>query len=69
MKYFTPNNFKLAVNAIIIIGGAMAAIIATTPDNILPPDIKLFILNAGGIIAGALKAIEKLFVEQHPKTD
>jgi len=68
MKYATPKNIKRVVNAFIILGGAGAAIIGMTPDSMLAPEHKLFILNAGGIMAGALKALEKLFVEQTPRT-
>lgn len=58
-----PKNIKKAVNAFIIIGGAIAAIIAFTPEEILPSTYKIFILNSGGVLAGALKGIEKLFIE------
>ncbi len=60
----SPKNIKLLVNGFIIIGGAIAAIIAFTPEEILPIKYRIFILNAGGVIAAALKGIEKLFIAE-----
>ncbi len=59
----SKRNIKLFVNAFIIIGGALATIIGIIPDTYVPQDIKLLLLNIGGVAAGALKALEKLFVE------
>lgn len=56
----SPKKLKLFVNAVIIVGGAIGGIVLITPDNVLNPEIKAYILGVGGVLAGALKSFEKL---------
>jgi hypothetical protein len=67
MTALSNKDIKLIVNTFIILGGALAAIIAITPDVYLAQHHKLFILNSCGIMSGALKAIEKLFITENKK--
>lgn len=56
----SPKALKFWVNTFIIVGGVVGAIVMIAPDKYIPADAKQFILGAGGIIAAALKSIEKL---------
>lgn len=51
---------KFAVNAFIILGGAVAAILGFTPDEWVSEPTKFFLFQTGGVLAGSLKAIEKV---------
>ena len=55
-----PKTLKFWVNAFIIIGGVIGGVILITPERLLDPELKTYILAAGGVIAGGLKSIEKL---------
>lgn len=55
-----PKALKFWVNTFIIVGGVIGGIIIITPEKLLDPELKAYILAAGGVIASGLKAFEKL---------
>lgn len=56
----SPKAMKFFVNAFIILGGATAAVIAILPPKYMDNETKALVLQVGGILAGALKGVEKL---------
>lgn len=57
-----PKNIKLIVNIFIILVGAMSGIIGFTPNSMMSLEIKVWLLNIFGVLAGMFKGIEKLFI-------
>jgi hypothetical protein len=60
MNLREKKRLKFIVNAIIILGGCISAILAFTPESLVSQELKFFFLQSGGVLAGGLKAIEKL---------